>query len=123
MSRQRVTGGMPTAAAVDLAVVIEGDRRFFDRHTGREHRIRHLSLAEAADFAAQGRALPKQEPGWRWFVAVKRLPIGRVRAPFGSPEDAEVDLPEELARCLFLAVMDQQRTGLPYGVVPAEALR
>ncbi|MBA9071496.1 hypothetical protein FHR71_005276 [Methylobacterium sp. RAS18] len=121
--RDHIAQKAVATSTIELAIVIEGDRRFFDRHADRHHRIRHMSRAEAADFAARGLTLPLQPDGWRWFVAVKRVPMGRIRSPFGSPEDAEVDLPEDLARCLFLAAENANHTGLGYGVVSAEAMR
>lgn len=121
--RDHIAQKTAAASTIELAIVIEGDRRFFHRHSDRHHRIRHMAHAEVADFVARGLALLSQPDGWRWFVAVKRVLMGRIRSPFGSPEDAEVDLPEDLARCLFLAADNATRTGLAYCVVSAKAMR
>ncbi|MFE1601599.1 hypothetical protein [Methylobacterium sp. ID0610] len=90
------------SAPPEIGVLIEADRRFFERFPERSHRIRHMAPVEVQFFCEHVDALPPLLDGMRWFVAVKQItPGSRDRIPFQGPTNAEVDMTETQARGLY----------------------
>ena len=83
--------------------VCESDRRFFDAHPKRNHRLRPASWAEVSMHEiADGVAAPITA-GNQMFVAVKQLKPGiRLRAFFIAPAAADwAEPPEDICRAWF----------------------
>lgn len=98
------------AEQVDL--VLESDRRFFERRPGRDHRIRLAAIAEIETGRLVGE-MKGGDPGYRWFVAVRQFAPGvRVRIFFGAPEGNDPDVSEVEARWLYRTEISRQPIAL-----------
>jgi len=88
-----------------LAVVMDDDRRFFERHKRRNHRLRHARRIEIEqDEIIAGR---RWEPprGLGGFTIVRQLRPGiRVRLPIALPETTDPDISESECEALFIRV-------------------
>jgi hypothetical protein len=91
--------------------VSQADKRFFERFSGRQHRVRLSSAAEI-----EQTEILQGEPVWlpagyRWFTVVRNVaPGARLRLFVRYLEDAETDLDEATAREIFeLASTEQTR--------------
>jgi hypothetical protein len=84
--------------------VSQADERFFERFSGRQHRVRLSSAAEI-----EQTEILQGEPAWlpagyRWFTVVRNVaPGARLRLFVLYQEDAETDLDEATAREIFLS--------------------
>jgi hypothetical protein len=84
--------------------VSQADKRFFERFSGRQHRVRLSSEAEI-----EQTEILQGEPVWlpagyRWFTVVRNVaPGARLRLFVRYLEDAETDLDEATAREIFLS--------------------
>ncbi len=104
----------------DFEAVTEGDRRFFERHPGRSHRIRHTSMAELAQAERIDHALDTPFPGFRWFTVIRQVtPGARVRVYVQAPELCETDVPEEMAASIYREVEGQNTRDLTARLVGA----
>jgi hypothetical protein len=105
--------------------ITDADRKFFERHPHRRHRIRVAGRAEFEHVAlAVGkRALPL-EPGLIRFTAVRNVKKGwRIRAFFHGVWNLDVDdLTEEAASDVFRQLrtedMDAAETAIAEGTWP-----
>lgn len=87
--------------AIDL--ILEGDARFFARHSARNHRFRLAGRAEAEMLAhvhESGEvALPRGE---RWYCVVRQVAPGcQIRHFVPNVEGIDTDVPESYAEALF----------------------
>jgi hypothetical protein len=104
----------------DFEAVTEADRRFFKRHPGRSHRIRHTSMAELAQAERVDHALDAPFPGFRWFTVIRQVtPGARVRVYVQAPELCETDVPEEMAAQIYREVESQNTRDLTARLVGA----
>lgn len=89
----------------------EADRRFFERFTGRTHRIRVAARAEAA-FARKGGLLTMDPPdGFRPYVGVRAEGFGRFHYAIGHLRaDADADMAESDACDCFDLLLKQGDT-------------
>lgn len=79
--------------------VIEGDRRFFARHTERRHRLR---LAGRAEAALASRTSGEPFSGDAWFAVVRQIIPGvRVKLFFTGPAGNDTDVGEAECRWLY----------------------
>lgn len=67
--------------------VTAADRKFFERHPDRSHRLRLAAEAEAE--IAQLGAEETLPAGIRWFVAVRQVAPGMRLRAFGAETDAD----------------------------------
>jgi hypothetical protein len=82
--------------------VIEGDRRFFERHRHRSYRMRLTSQAELDMAGRVGARVASPEKGHRWVTIVRQIAPGfRKRLMCQLPEDASFDAPEQMCVDLF----------------------
>jgi hypothetical protein len=101
MSRQHQRRLQRLADKVDR--VLESDRRFFDRHKSRSHRIRRLSPVEKEMAeAVYGPGVFPWAPNHAWFTVVRQVEPGiRFRVFVRNCDDAEVDVPEDVAKSIY----------------------
>jgi hypothetical protein len=82
--------------------VTDTDRVFFEQHPDRKHRVRHASEVEIAELEITYGEVITSPPGHRYFVIVRNVAPGhRVELVVENAEDAETDVPEEVARVIF----------------------
>jgi hypothetical protein len=104
----------------DYEAVTDGDRRYFERHTDRSHRIRHTSQPEIAQAARMGRTFDGPFPGFRWFTVIRQVaPGARVRVYVQAPELCETDVAEEVAAQIYREVESQNTRDLTARLVGA----
>jgi hypothetical protein len=84
--------------------VLETDRKFFERHKGRNHRIRLASEIEI-ELERGGVEAP---PGYRWHSLLQQQRPGmRIRILFPIEEQFGVDRPEAECETLFKLACEQ----------------
>ena len=73
-----------------LELLSAGDRRFFDRHKHRNHRLRPAAPIEIEQADILAGPPPAERRGMRWFTLVKQFAPGmRGRTLIALPEAAE----------------------------------
>ena len=88
--------------APHLGRIADADRVFFEQHPDRRHRIRFASDVEIAQHEILSGKLVRLPPGHRHFVIVRNIAPGRrLRLFVTNEENAETDVPEDLADVLF----------------------
>lgn len=119
--RARAGGGSPMPVVpAEYEAVTEGDRRFFERHTDRSHRIRHTSQAEMDLKGRSGSTFDPPIPGFRWFTVIRQVaPGARVRVYVQAPELCETDVPEAVAARIYAEAEGQNTRELTAGLVAA----
>ena len=84
-----------------LELLSAGDRRFFDRHKHRNHRLRPAAPIEIEQADILAGPPPAERRGMRWFTLVKQFAPGmRGRALVSLPEAAE-DISEQECDGIF----------------------
>ena len=87
----------------EVDLVLDGDRRFFERHRDRNHRLRLAGQAEIEMLAeVHGPGEVRLPPGTRLYVVVRQIEEGaRIRYFIPNDADLDTDIPEGQARWLF----------------------
>ncbi len=103
MSQDRAHRRRVSKLQDDVERVLQGDARFFARFPDRNHRVRMAAQVEMAlNSAVHGRHAIPDEPGARWFVAVKQLaPRTFARAFVQADPGASTDLSEDNAQRVY----------------------
>lgn len=71
-----------------LDLVTDDDRRFFESHKHRNHRLRPAAQIEIEQDEIVSGSSPVKRPGMRWFTLVKQFAPGmRGRAVLALPEN------------------------------------
>jgi hypothetical protein len=82
--------------------ITQADCCFFERHPGRQHRVRLAGQAEIAQHELFEGKPVDQPPGCRIFAIVRNIAPGvRMRLFTFGLEGAETDLSETMARSIF----------------------
>lgn len=94
-----------TSAGRDM----ELDRRFYERHPDRRHRIRRATRTEVEAMASvHGLEATALLPGDRWFVVTRLVaPGGWVKLFTINKADSDTDVAEDLAASLFEYLSDR----------------
>ncbi len=94
-----------TSAGRDM----ELDRRFYERHPHRRHRIRRATRTEIEAMASvHGVEVTILLPGDRWFVVTRLVtPGGWVKLFTVNKADSDTDVAEDLAASLFDYLSDR----------------
>lgn len=89
----------------EVNLVVETDRRFFERHPLRTHRLRLASRAEVAILGeVHGLVETRLPPGERWFCVIRQLDAEtqtQTRLFTPNDEDCETDLSEQDCAWIF----------------------
>jgi hypothetical protein len=82
--------------------VTDGDRRFFDRHQHRNHRLRHAAWIEIEQKEIIAGARMEPPSGKRWFTIVWQVVPGmRFRGHIVLPETTDQDISEPECKRIF----------------------
>lgn len=101
-ARRRIAGPALPISPPELEAVIEGDRRFFARHTERNYRIRLMARAEIASGERAGFHFGPPLPGMRWVALIRQVhPGARFKAFCQFGEGADLDQPEAVCRDFY----------------------
>jgi hypothetical protein len=94
---------------------LEGDRRFFNRHPERSHRVRKSARAEVKVGILMG-FIPRQLPeGFTHYTLIRQISPGvRIRKFTTGTYGADTDLPEEESRALYELSQDSWIEGLEH---------
>jgi hypothetical protein len=81
---------------------IQGDRHWFERHPGRQHRVRLASPAEVEQWALLKGIPLNPPPGSGYYVAVRKVHADYcLRCLFCSAAGNDIDVSEEEAAWVF----------------------
>lgn len=88
---------------------MELDRRFYERHPDRRHRIRRATRTEIAAMSeVHGFGATALSPSDRWFVVTRLVaPGGWVKLFTVNKADSDTDVAEDLAASLFDYLSDR----------------
>src|SRR5271165_2786347 len=93
--RQSLQGKLTRTDGDELERVTDGDRRFFERHKRRNHRLRpaaQIEIEQNEIIEDHRWELPR---GWAWFTIVQQIAPGlRVRVFIELPETTDPDISE-----------------------------
>ncbi len=82
--------------------ITQGDRRYFEQHPDRKHRVRQTGLAEIAQREILQGIQFVPPPGRRAYTIVRNVSEGvRMRIFIFGPEYAETGVDEDMAEALF----------------------
>lgn len=96
------------AASSEMEALSDGDRKFFERHPHRVHRIRRSGLAEY-----KLNVSPNTPEDYVAVTGVKCIGKGlrvRIVAFLGISRDADFDMPEDMAKSIFEAIAEASGT-------------
>jgi len=113
--------------------VTDGDRRFFDRHKHRNHRLRPAAPVEIEqllitsgtdEFSAAEAQQSAAAVGKRWFTFIKQHAPGfRLRVTSALPDTIDPDLSEAECKQIFDREFDRLRRAMLRSEGEAEARR